>query len=132
MRCLAPARRLWWVWGEVFMRRVPRGPSLGSQRKGVSWLPTWPRSWLSRGLVRIQQHLASGQAVVPRPAEEPKRSYQALYSLGSWRRAEEPSWAVWDFTLLGVKYLPRGNFPPCLAFSVWEGSSSCSPAHECR
>ena len=30
--------------------------------------PTWPRSWLSHGLARIQQHLASGQTVVPRPA----------------------------------------------------------------
>lgn len=34
---------------------------------------TWPRSRLSRGLARIQPHLASSQAIVPRPAEEPKR-----------------------------------------------------------
>lgn len=61
---------------------------------------TWPHSWLSRGLARIQPHLAGGQAVVPRPAEEPKRSCQALHSLGSWSELS-PAGQVWDFTLWG-------------------------------
>ena len=59
--------------------------------------PTWPRSWLSHGLARIQQHLASGQAVVPRPAAAAAaKSLQSCLSLCDPIDGSPPGSHPWD------------------------------------
>lgn len=95
------------MWG------VSRGPSHGSQRKGVLWFlsqsgrPPALASFLAVPWPGADPATPGTQAIVIRRAGELKWQRQVLRSLDSGRRAEEPGWEVWDFTLFGIIFAQR-------------------------